>query len=83
MNKNYRNASRIAAGTIGGVAGTAVQNGLSKRKRKGVEVYVRDLESGKVIAIVQADDLLIRAGDKVFLTGRGSKSRVVPIEGQR
>ncbi|EKT4084574.1 TPA: hypothetical protein UL927_000218 [Stenotrophomonas maltophilia] len=83
VNKNYRNASRIAAGTIGGVAGTAVQNGLSKRKRKGVEVYVRDLESGKVIAIVQADDLLIRAGDKVFLTGRGSKSRVVPIEGQR
>jgi len=81
VNKNYRNASRIAAGTIGGVAGTAVQNGLSKRK--GVEVYVRDLESGKVIAIVQADDLLIRAGDKVFLTGRGSKSRVVPIEGQR
>ena len=65
------------------MAGTAVQNGLSKRKRKGVEVYVRDLESGKVIAIVQADDLLIRAGDKVFLTGRGSKSRVVPIEGQR
>ncbi|MGR0017420.1 hypothetical protein [Stenotrophomonas maltophilia] len=47
------------------------------------EVYVRDLETGKVIAIVQADDLPIRAGDKVFLTGRGSKSRVVPIEGQR
>lgn len=81
VNSSYRSASRIAAGTIGGVAGTAVQNGLSKRK--GVEVYVRDLESGKVIAIVQADDLPIRAGDKVFLTGRGSKTRVVPIEGQR
>lgn len=81
VNKNYRSASRIAAGTIGGVAGTAVQNGLSKRR--GVEVYVRDLESGKVIAIVQADDLPVRAGDKVFLTGKGSKTRVVPIEGQR
>lgn len=80
VNSNYRSASRIAAGTIGGVAGTAIQNGLSKRK--GVEVYVRDLESGKVIAIVQADDLLIRTGDKVFLTGKGSKTRVVPIEGQ-
>lgn len=77
---DYRSAARIAAGTIGGVAGTAVQNGLSKRR--GVEVYVRDLESGKVIAIVQADDLSIRAGDKVFLTGKGSKTRVVPIEGQ-
>ena len=81
VNSSYRSASRIAAGTIGGVAGTAVQTGWSKRK--GVEVYVRDLESGKVIAIVQADDLPIRTGDKVFLTGRGSKTRVVPIEGQR
>ncbi|MFY0186151.1 hypothetical protein PV767_18930 [Stenotrophomonas rhizophila] len=79
VNKNYRNASRIAAGTIGGVAGTAVQNGLSKHRG----VYVRDLESGKVIAIVQADDLSVRAGDKVFLTGKGSKTRVVPLEGQR
>lgn len=78
---DYRSAARIAAGTIVGVAGTAVQNGLSKRR--GVEVYVRDLESGKVIAIVQADDSLIRTGDKVFLTGKGSKTRVVPVEGQR
>lgn len=81
VNENYRNASRIAAGTIGGVAGTAVQNDLSKRR--GVEVYVRDLENGKFIAVVQTDDLLIRTGDKVFLTGKGSKTRVVPIEGQR
>lgn len=78
---DYRSAARIAAGTIGGVAGTAIQNGLSSRR--GVEVYVRDLESGKVFAIVQADDSLIRTGDKVFLTGKGSKTRVVPVEGQR
>ncbi|HHA2422943.1 TPA: hypothetical protein ACOD9U_000731 [Stenotrophomonas maltophilia] len=77
---DYRSAAKVAGGVIGGVAGTAVQNGF--RKRRGVEVYVRDLESGKVIAIVQADDLPIRAGDKVFLTGKGSKTRVVPIEGQ-
>ncbi len=81
VNRTYRGASRIAAGTIGGVAGTAVQNGLSKRR--GVEVYVRDLETGKFIAVVQSDDLPIRTGDKVFLTGKGSKTRVVPIEAQR
>ena len=81
VSSDYRSAARIAAGTIGGVAGTLIQNGVSKRG--GIEVYVRDLESGKVIAIVQSDDLPIRAGDKVFLTGRGSKTRVVPIEGQR
>lgn len=79
--RDYRNAARVAGGVIGGVAGTAIQNGVSKRQ--GVEVYVRDLESGKVIAIVQAVDLPIRAGSKVFLTGRGSNTRVVPIGGQR
>lgn len=78
---DYRSAARVASGVIGGVAGTAVQNGLSKRR--GVEVYVRDLESGKVVAIVQRDDLLIRTGDTVFLTGKGNKTRVVPIEEQR
>ncbi|MEB2184253.1 hypothetical protein VDS28_21185 [Xanthomonas campestris pv. campestris] len=78
---DYRSAARVAGGVIGGVAGTAIQNGISKRR--GVEIYVRDLESGKVQAIVQFADLLVRAGDKVFLTGKGSKTRIVPIEGQR
>jgi len=78
---DYRGAARVAGGVIGGVAGTAIQNGVSKRR--GVEIYVRDLESGKVQAIVQSADLLVRAGDKVFLTGKGNKTRVVPIEGQR
>lgn len=78
---NYRSAARVAGGVIGGVAGTAIQNGISKRR--GVEIYVRDLESGKVQAIVQSADLLVRTGDKVFLTGKGSKTRVVPVEGQR
>jgi len=78
---DYRSAARVAGGVIGGVAGTAIQNGVSKRR--GVEVYVRDLDTGKVIAIVQANDLPIRSGSQVFLTGRGSKTRVVPIEGQR
>ncbi|MCO7473007.1 hypothetical protein [Stenotrophomonas maltophilia] len=78
---DYRSAARVAGGVIGGVAGTAIQNGVSKRR--GVEIYVRDLESGKVQAIVQSADLQVRAGDKVFLTGKGSKTRVVPVEGQR
>ena len=57
-------APPVAGGVIGGVAGTAIQNGVSKRR--GVEVYVRDTDTGKVIAIVQANDLPIRSGSRVF-----------------
>lgn len=78
---DYRSAARVAAVTIGGVAGTAIQNGLSTRR--GFEVYVRDLKSGRILAIVQADDLPIHTGEKVFLTGKGSEVRVVPMEEPR
>lgn len=76
---DYRNAARVAAGVIGGVAGTAIQNGFSGRR--AIEIYVRDLSDNRqrVIAIVQDADLDVREGDQVFLVGKGSKTRVVPI----
>ncbi len=76
---DYRNAARVAAGVIGGVAGTAIQNGFSSRR--AVEIYVRDVSDKRqrVIAIVQDADVDVREGDQVFLVGKGSKTRVVPI----
>ncbi len=76
---DYRNAARVAGGVIGGVAGTAIQNGLSGRR--AIEIYVRDLSDKRqrIIAIVQNDDVEVRVGDRVFLVGKGSKTRVVPI----
>jgi len=76
---DYRNAARVAGGVIGGVAGTAIQNGFSGRR--AVEIYVRELGDNRqrVIAIVQDADVEVRQGDRVFLVGKGSKTRVVPI----
>lgn len=76
---DYRNAARVAAGVIGGVAGMAIQNGFSGRR--AIEIYVRDLSDNRqrVIAIVQDADVDVRQGDEVFLVGKGSKTRVVPI----
>lgn len=80
---DYRNAARVAGGVIGGVAGTAVQKGLSGRR--AVEIYVRDLSDRRqrVLAVVQdADvDVDVPEGDRVFLVGKGKKTRVVPIKG--
>lgn len=76
---DYRNAARVAAGVIGGVAGTAIQNGFSGRR--AMEIYVRELGNNRqrVVAIVQDADVDVRQGDQVFLVGKGSKTRVVPI----
>jgi len=79
VNGDYRNAARVASGVIGGVAGTAIQNGFSGRR--AVEIYVRDVSDKRqrIIAIVQDADVDVREGDQVFLVGKGSKTRVVPI----
>jgi len=79
-NRDCRNAARVAGGVIGGVAGTAVQNGLSGRR--AVEIYVRDLSDRRqrVLAVVQDADVDVREGDRVFLVGKGKKTRVVPLD---
>lgn len=76
---DYRNAARVAGGVIGGIAGTSIQNGLSGRR--AIEIYVRDLSDNRqrVVAIVQDADVDVREGDRVFLVGKGSKTRVVQI----
>lgn len=76
---DYRNGARVAGGVIGGIAGTSIQNGLSGRR--AIEIYVRDLSDNRqrVVAIVQDADADVREGDRVFLVGKGSKTRVVPI----
>lgn len=79
-NRDYRNAARVAGGVIGAVAGTAVQKGLSGRT--AVEIYVRDLSDRRqrILAVVQDADVDVREGDRVFLVGKGSKTRVVPAD---
>ncbi|MBH1493296.1 glycine zipper 2TM domain-containing protein [Stenotrophomonas maltophilia] len=78
--RDYRNAARVAGGVIGAVAGTAVQKGLSGRT--AVEIYVRDLSDRRqrVLAVVQDADVDVREGDRVFLVGKGKKTRVVPLD---
>lgn len=80
-NRDYRNAARVAGGVIGAVAGTAVQKGLSGRR--AVEIYVRDLSDRRqrILAVVQDADVDVREGDRVFLVGKASKTRVVLIKG--
>lgn len=82
VNGDYRNAARVAGSVIGGVAGTAAQRALSTRR--AYEVYVRDLSDRqqRVQVIVQEMDGPIQAGDKVFLVGPRSRTRVVRIEPQ-
>ncbi len=78
-NRDYRNAARVAGGVIGGVAGAAVQKGLSGRR--ALEIYVRDLSDRRqrILAVVQDADVDVREGDRVFLVGKGKKTRVVPM----
>lgn len=76
---DQRRAAQVAGTVIGGVAGTAAHNALTGRR--AYEIYVRDLSDkrGRIIAIVQEMDVLVRQGDQVFLVGKGKKTRVVPI----
>ena len=73
---SYRDAARVAGTVIGGVAGTSIQRRMSGRK--AIEIYVRDFSnSGRVVVIVQDHTDGIQQGDRVFLVGSGSKTRVV------
>jgi len=75
---SYHDVARVAGTVIGGVAGTSVQRRLSGRK--AIEIYVRDFSSnGRVVVIVQDHTDGIQQGDRVFLVGSGSTTRVVRI----
>ncbi|NCT86952.1 hypothetical protein GXB84_06360 [Stenotrophomonas acidaminiphila] len=74
---DYRNAARVAGGVLGGVAGTAIQNTVSNRKV--FEVYVREMtgKGERVVVLIHEGDLGFREGDRVFLVGKGSNTRLV------
>ncbi len=74
---DYHNAARVAGGVLGGVAGTAIQN--AGIHRKAHEVYVRELtgKGDRVVVLIHEGDLGFREGDRVFLVGKGNKTRLV------
>ncbi len=76
---DQRRAAQVAGTVIGGVAGTAVHNAMTGKR--GLEIYVRDFSDkrGRVLVVVQEADVMVRQGDRVFLVGKGKKTRVVPV----
>lgn len=66
-------AGAIAGAVLGGVAGNAVEN--ESTRSNGVEVTVR-LDTGRMIALVQADTEFFRAGDRVRVLSDGYTTRV-------
>ena len=69
----------VIGSVLGGATGQAVQGMVTRRR--GVQIFVRDLEKRgqPVVSIVQEDDQGIRSGDKVFLSGSGSRTRVIAL----
>lgn len=76
---DQRRAAQVAGTALGAVAGTGIQNRLTQRR--AFEIYVREVDDrrGRVLAIVQDMGVDIRQGDRVFLVGKGKKTRVVPL----
>lgn len=76
---DQRRAAQVAGTVIGGVAGTAVHNAMTGKR--GLEIYVHEFSDkrGRVLVIVQEADVVVRQGDRVFLVGKGKKTRVVPV----
>lgn len=79
---DHKSAARTLGSLIGGAVGTKVQRSLTRRQ--ALEIFVRDFSDarGRIRVIVQELDVPVRAGDTVFLVGKGRKTRVVPLEGQ-
>lgn len=78
--KHHNNFGTTVIGSVlGGATGQAVQGMVTRRR--GVQIFVRDLEKRgqPVVSIVQEDDQGIRSGDKVFLSGSGSRTRVIAL----
>jgi outer membrane lipoprotein SlyB len=64
----------VAGAILGGLAGNAIEKGATAQK--GLEITVR-MEDGRLLAIVQGDDVAFYPGDEVeVLTAPNGKARV-------
>lgn len=68
-----RTVGGVAGGVVGGVVGAAAEEGVTRQK--GYEITVR-LESGRIIAIVQAADEDFKVGERVRVLTGGGVTRV-------
>lgn len=73
-----RSTKRAVGGVVGAVVGTGIAKQMSNRT--AYEIYVRDEERNRTYAIVQQMDRLPQPGNMVFLTGSGSRVRVVGVQ---
>lgn len=63
-------AGAVAGAVVGGIIGQSIEK--SNSDRRGIEVTVK-LDSGKVIAVTQEADEVLRVGDRVrVLSGQGA-----------
>lgn len=63
-------AGTVAGAVVGGIIGQSIEKSASDRK--GIEVTVK-LDSGKIIAVTQEADEVLRVGDRVrVLSGQGA-----------
>lgn len=63
----------VVGAVAGGLAGSALEESVTRSE--GVEITVR-LDSGRLLAIVQAADETFRAGDRVRVLSGGGATRV-------
>jgi outer membrane lipoprotein SlyB len=66
----------IGGGILGAMAGNATENQLGKES--GLEITVK-LDNGETRVIAQADDVAVRAGQRVRLISGNGPTRVVPM----
>lgn len=67
----------IGGAVLGGIAGDAAQEGLSKQS--GYE-YVVELDNGNLVTVSQGNDVLLNPGQRCMVL-YGSRARVVPYYG--
>lgn len=67
----------IGGAVVGGLAGEATQDVLSKQ---GGYEYVVETQNGNVMTVTQGNDVLMTPGEKCLLL-YGAKARVIPYNG--
>jgi outer membrane lipoprotein SlyB len=72
--RGYGPVGRVAGAVVGGIAGAATEEGMTRQK--GLEITVK-LDSGRLLAVTQADDENFSVGDRVrILSGGRGDTRV-------